>query len=50
MKNRIVKSIAIAAAATVLLTSLGASAATHKCKKGEKWDAPTKTCVVKVAK
>lgn len=48
MKNRFAKSVALAAAATVLLTSLGASAATHhKCKKGEKWDAPTKACVAK---
>jgi hypothetical protein len=49
MNTRIAKSIALAAATGLLLTSLGASAAGHKCPKGQKWDKESKTCVEKKA-
>lgn len=46
MKNRIAKSIVAVAATSLLLASLGVSAATtHKCAKGQKWDTKTSTCV-----
>lgn len=51
MKNRIAKSITAIAATSLLLASLGVSAATtHKCPKGEKWDAKTSACATKPAK
>ena len=47
MKNILVKTMLATATAGLLVASLGASAAeTHKCKKGEKWDATAKACVV----
>jgi hypothetical protein len=49
MKTKIAKTaktLAAIAATGLLLTSLGASAATtHKCKAGEKWDPTAKACV-----
>ena len=46
MNKQIVKTIATALASGVLLSSLGASAATgHKCPKTEKWDKEAKACV-----
>ena len=47
MKKTLTKTAAAVAATGLLLASLGASAAdTHKCKKGETWDAGAKKCMV----
>lgn len=52
MKNRIAKSIVAIAATSLLLASLGVSAAstTHKCPTGQKWDTKTSACMAKPAK
>ena len=48
MQKQIIKYVATALATGLLLSSLGASAATgHKCPKGEKWDKESKACVAK---
>ena len=47
MKKTLIKTAAAVAATSLLLASLGASAAdTHKCKKGLTWDDGAKKCVV----
>lgn len=46
-KKQLVTALSTIAAATLLLGSLGASAAdTHKCKSNEKWEAKAKPYVV----
>ena len=47
MKKTLAKTVVSLAAAVLLLGSLGASAELAQCKKGEKWDAASKSCVAK---
>ena len=47
MKKTLAKTVVSLAATALLLGSLGASAELAQCKKGEKWDAATRSCVTK---